>query len=280
MDPVFAGVLSSEDEATKAADEINTSGVDGLIVAPLMWCEDQILRAALKALPQLPVVACLFLPAEGLPDYVGYQEMLKGSGLVGILQMSGFLRREGYRYQSVSGYYRDPDVYEEIRNHCLALAISRDLKNLRCGVLPFRCDQISTTYVDEFSIRERYGIELRDLELRRFKEEAQKITQDEIGQFKKQVEAEGQEVEVGQENLSEGIKYAIAMEKIISEEGISILAMNDIIDEMHACFGLRPCLSNPRLSESGMVVAMEADVAAGIAMYILLRFTGKAPFCS
>jgi L-arabinose isomerase len=279
-DPVFAGVLFSEDEAERAAEAIAKSGVDGLIIAPLMWCEDQILRAALKALPELPVIACLFLPVEGLPDYVSYEEMLKGSGLVGILQMSGFLKREGYRYQSVSGYYRDPDIYEEIGDHCLAFAICRDLKNVRCGVLPFRCDQMSTTYVDEFSIRKRYGIELRYLELQRLKEEAQKVARKEIIAFKQHIEDEGQQVEVDQDTLSEGIRYAIAMEKIISEERLGILAMNDIIDEMHVCFGLRPCLSNPRISASGVVVTMEADIAAGIAMRVLLRFTGKAPFYS
>ena len=47
-DPVYSGVLFSEASAGKAADEIITTGVDGLIISPLMWCEDQILRAALK----------------------------------------------------------------------------------------------------------------------------------------------------------------------------------------------------------------------------------------
>lgn len=276
--PVCKGVLSSEDEAKNAAGEIRTANVDGIIVAPLMWCEDEILRAALKMLPNLPLIVCTFFASEGLPDFVGYHEMIKGSGLVGILQMSGLLKREGYLYQSVSGYYRDPGVYEEIREHCFALAISRNLKNVRCGVLPFRCEAMSTTYVDEFAIRKLYGIELKYLELQRFKEEAQKVSPDEISQFKKLIKNEGQVVEVDQKNLTEGIKYAIALEKVISEEGISIFVMNDIIDEMHACFGLRPCLTNPRLSASGVVVTMEADIAAGIAMYILRLFTGKSPF--
>ncbi|GAI40926.1 unnamed protein product, partial [marine sediment metagenome] len=35
---------------------------------------------------------------------------------------------------------------------------------------------MSTTYVDEFSLRKLYGIELRYLELHRFREEAKKIT--------------------------------------------------------------------------------------------------------
>ena len=48
---------------------------------------------------------------------------------------------------------------------------------------------------------------------------------------------------------------------------------------MHDCFGLRPSLTNPRLSEL-CVISMEADIASGIAMYILRLFTGEAPFYS
>ena len=54
--------------------------------------------------------------------------------------------------------------------------------------------------------------------------------------------------------------------------------MNDVIPEMHARFGLRPCLYNPRLSLSGAVVSMEADVGALIAMLALRLFTGESPF--
>jgi len=139
---------------------------------------------------------------------------------------------------------------------------------------------MSTTFVDEFTLRKLYGIELKPLELIRFKDEAQKISGDTIDQFITRINKEGHIIEVDSKNLIEGVKYALAIEKVIHEEGIDILAMNDIIDEMHRCFGLRPCLANPGLSESGVVVSMEADIAAGIAMYILRLFTGESPLYS
>jgi hypothetical protein len=61
-------------------------------------------------------------------------------------------------------------------------------------------------------------------------------------------------------------------------QGIDLLALNDIIPEMHDCFGLRPCLWNRQLSARGVVIAMEADIAAVIAMHILRSATGAAPF--
>ncbi len=275
---VCDGVLYSEEMAARAAERIRREDVDGLLIAPLMWCEDQILRAGLKKLGGIPALLCFFLPYDTLPDLVGYQEMIKGSGLVGILQISGFLKREGYNYRTVTGYYRDELLYDTLRRHVGAFAVRRALKDVTCGVLPFRCDQMSTTYVDEFSLRKRYGVELKYLELRRFRDEAENISQDEIDVFTELLKKEGQVIEVDEKNLSEGVRYALAMEKIIFDEAIDIFAMNDIIEEMHACFGLRPCLSNPRLSDAGVVVTMEADIAAGVCMYVLQHFTEKTPF--
>jgi len=278
MEPVYNGVIFSEQEAEKSAQYIIEAQVDGLIVSTLMWCEDQILRAALKKLPRLPMVVCTFFPYKSLPTYISYQEMIKGSGLVGSLQISGFLKRENYCYQSVSGHYRDQDIYKRIKELCTGFFISRKLKEVKCGVLPFRCDQMSTTYVDEFALRKLYGVELKYIQLQRVKEEAQNVTPEEIKCFKNQIEKDGYEIQVDDKNLTEGIKYSIAIQKVVSKENISILAMNDIIEEMHNCFGLRPCLTNPDISSAGVVVTMEADVAAGVCMCILRLFTGESPF--
>lgn len=278
IDPLYEGIVCSQEAAEEAGKKMLSLDPDGLIVSPLMWCEDQILITALRNIKHLPMILCTFFPFESLGDYMQFHEMLMGSGSVGTLQMSGYLNRDGYEYQAVSGYYRDDSLYSEIKEHCNAMAIKKMLLAARCGVLPFRCEQMTTTYVDEFDIRKLYGIELKYLELQAIKEEAQIVTNDEIKELKKLLLHEGVIFEVDQRNMEEGIRYAVALEKVVTKQKLSILAMNDVIEETHRCFGLRPCLCNPRLSEKDIVIAMEADIAAGIAMYILRLFTEGVPF--
>lgn len=277
IDPVYPGVLFSETTARQAARAFTEAGVDGLIVSPLMWCEDQILRAALKDLPALPLILCTFLPYTTLQEYLKYSEMLKGSGTVGSLQVSGFLKREEFNYKVVTGYYKDPVMYGTIRDYCIALKVKKKLRNAILGVLPFPCNQMSTTYVDEFNLRKLYGLEYKYLEISRFYKTAQESTQAEIDEFKRTFKEKQYKIEVDDRNLTEGIKYALAMEKIVNEENISIFCINDVIEELHSVIGLRPSLYNPGLSESGVVVAMEADISSGIGMYILKMFTGQTP---
>jgi len=278
LEPVYTGILYSVEEAGRAAEEIRRSGVDGLLLSPLMWCEDAIVRAALEGLRDLPLLLWTFSPGGSLPEFVPFQSMIQGSGAVCTLQLSGMLRREGYRYRSVVGHGGDEDLWRELERRTRAMAIARSLRGLRIGVLPFPCEQMSTTYVDEFALRTRYGVELRYLELERVRRTAQELPRDAIQGLHREIESSGQRIEVDERNLTEGIRYALALERVMDEENLKVLAMNDVTEEMHASFGLRPCLTNPRLSDSGAVISMEADVAAGLCMYILRRYSGQSPF--
>jgi L-arabinose isomerase len=278
VDTVGGGVIFTQEQAAKAGEEIRRAGVDGLLLSPLMWCEDQIVRAALKQVPRLPILLCTFFPSRELPAYLPYLEMLKGTGSVGTLQLSGMLKREGWSYHPVTGYHADPALYEEIKEYCGALAVRRMLGRATVGVMPFRCEQMSTTYVDEFAVRSLYGVELKYLEMSRLRDAAQAVDGPHIAAFIKRLESGGAVVEVDRRNLEEGVKYAIAMERMVREEKFDVFVMNDVIEEMHRSLGLRPCLANPDLSETGAVVAMEADVGAGLAMYMLRLLTGESPF--
>ena len=277
-DVVCAGVLYSPAEAEKAAQAIREADVDGLLLAPLMWCEDAIPRAALRLLPGLPLALWTFSPEPTLPDFVPFQRMLQGSGPVCTMQLSGMLRREGRQFHGIVGHLEDPEAYAEINALAAGMAVRRRLASLRIGVLPFPCSQMSTTYTDEFGLRAAYGIELRYLELERVRRSAAQCDPASIAAFRADMGARGMHIAVDEGNLAEAIRYALALERIVREESLSALAVNDVIEETHASFGLRPCLWNPRLSASGTVVAMEADVAAATGMAVLRLATGDSPF--
>ncbi|MGA2379034.1 MAG: hypothetical protein ABSG85_06960 [Spirochaetia bacterium] len=277
-DPIYDGVLFSTDDAEKAARRILAAGVDGVLLAPLMWCEDAIPRAALAHLKDLPLVLWTYSPGPSLPDVVPFQVMLRGSGAVCTMQLSGMLKRERRVFWSVAGHAEDPSVFHEIGSLARAMAVRRILRHSRIGVLPFPCEHMSATWVDEFGLRARYGVQLRHLELERLRRCAAESAPAEVAAFREAMVRGGARIEVDERNLLEGIRYAIAIERVMREERLFGLAMNDVIAEMHASFGMRPCLCNPALSSSGAVVSMEADVGAATAMLALRLFTGESPF--
>jgi len=91
---VHSGVLYSTSEAAKAGRMIRDADVDGVLLVPLTWCEDQIVRAAFVELPSVSLLLWTFSPWESLPDFVTFQTALQDTGMVCTLQLSGMLRRE------------------------------------------------------------------------------------------------------------------------------------------------------------------------------------------
>jgi len=116
------------------------------------------------------------------------------------------------------------------------------------------------------------------MELERVRKAAAESNPVAIEEFRAGIAAGAVRVEVDERNLVEGIRYALALRRLAAEERLGALAMNDVIEEMHASFGLRPCLWDPVLSDTGAVVSMEADVAAAAGMAILRLATGASPF--
>lgn len=277
-DPIYAQVIFSEQEAENAGKQLKHTEIDGILLAPLMWCEDQIVRACIKYLRGVPIILWTFSPTSTLPEYLEFHTMLQGSGAVCALQLSGMLKREGHPYYPVVGSLEDQSVFSRIRSIAAGLMVKRCLSTIRVGVLPFPCSQMSTTYVDEFGLRARYGIELRYIELERVKATAADVGDKELITFRNECLPAAHQIQVDDRNLEQGIRFAMALEKIIEGEGLTVLAMNDVIEEMHTSFGMRPSLTNPRIGEMGAFVSMEADIAAGIGMYVLAQLTGELPF--
>jgi L-arabinose isomerase len=245
-----------------------------------MWCEDQILRAALDVLPPLPVVVWVFLPSPRLGTFLEFERMLRFSGPVGALQASGMLKRELREYRTVVGHSADESVYANIETHARAMMARRRLRGARIGVLPFRCDQMSSTWIDEFGLRTRYGVELRYLEVTTLRTIAEEVSTAEVRAFVDEMQAARQSIEVDERNLVAGVRAAVALERLCERETLAALAINDVADELHRGLGMRPCLWNPRLSEADIVVSMEGEVAAGTAMLALRIATGEPPFYS
>lgn len=277
VEPVRSGVLYSVERAREAGVAAAAQALDAVLVVPLMWCEDQIVRAAINRIPHLAAILWTFSPVAKLPETLSFHEMLSGSGPVASLQLSGMLRREGREYYPVAGHMRDDRAYEHIGVLARGLALRRDLRSMKVGVLPFRCDQMSTTYVDEMGLRARYGVELDYIQVSELVSTAAGASSEDIETVHRSLRAIDAEITIPHKDLVEGMRYAASLWSIASTRNLSAVAMNDVIPEMHDAAGLRPCLFHPGLSRDRIPVSMEADVAAALAMRILWELTGESP---
>ncbi len=271
-------VAGSAADAARAAAAVRDAGCDCALVAPLVWCEDQVLRTAVHGLDGVPVVLGTLLPRPDLHPRARFEDMLAGSGVVGTLQASGMLVRDGVAYAALAGWRGDPAVYDAIVVQARAAASARGLRGARIGLLPHRCEQMSVTWVDGDGLRGRYGVELVRVEAGRLADAAGRAAARETADLRARLEAAGFVVRTDEASLEQGLRAALGLGVVAAEERLAAIALNDLAPSVHETLGLRPCLSDPTLCDRGVVVAMEADVAACLAMAGLRRLCGAAPF--
>ena len=84
-------------------------------------------------------------------------ELFKGSGPVGVLQASGVLRRLGRDFSFVFGDPNDKKLIEDVIKYAQVARLLKDLKNVKIGLLPYRCKVMTDIYVDEFSLMSQTG---------------------------------------------------------------------------------------------------------------------------
>jgi L-arabinose isomerase len=271
-------VAASAAEAAAAAAAVRDAGCDAALVAPLVWCEDQVLRTAVDGLGGLPVVLGTLVPEPRLGARLRFEDMLAGSGVVGTLQASGLLAAGGVAYAPVTGWVGDPAVYEAIAAQTRAAAAARGLRGARVGLLPHRCEEMAVTWVDAAVLEARYGVELVTVEAARLGEAAARVPAAALADLRARLEAAGFALRTDEASLEQGLRAALAVGELATGERLAGVALNDLAPSVHGALGLRPCLSDPALCDRGVVVSMEADVAACLTLAGLRRLRGDAPF--
>jgi L-arabinose isomerase len=204
-------------------------------------------------------------------------DLFRASGPVGALQASGPLKRLGRRFGFAFGPAGDPAAIRPIAAFCRAARVARALRRVAIGVLPYRCDQMTGTYVDEFRLRKELGPELKYLSILDYKTFCDEVAPARVEQFLHELRARYPlSASVTAAGLERAARASLGLAGLVERHHLDALALEDVNEELHRLVGLRPCLAVPELSARA-VVSMEADVSAAAGLWILRELTGQAP---
>jgi len=83
-------------------------------------------------------------------------------------------------------------------------------------------------------------------------------------------------IDVGKKSLYQASKVSLGLAKLVINHNLDGIAIDDLSDELHNVLGLRPCLFVEDLFNK-VVVTMEADISACVAMLILKYLAKQSP---
>jgi len=277
LDVINPGVLATPEQVSAAVERFRRERVHAVVACHITWGEDQLVIDAVQSLPAVPLLLWCYSPFQSLPEQMTMLDLFRASGPVGAVQASGPLKRLGTRFGFAFGSHRDPATVGRIVAFCQAARVARELRDVTIGVLPYRCDQMTGTYVDEFRLRQEIGPQLTYIPTHDYRAICEQIPDQRVDAFVDDLKADyriaGSVTEAGLRNAA---RVSLGLADVVQRYGLDAVAVEDVGEELHRVVGLRPCLCVPELFDRA-VVSMEAEVGGAVALLVLRKLTGKSP---
>ena len=277
LDVVSPGVLATRQQVAEAIERFRRESVDAVVACQITWGEDRLIIDAVQRMPDVPLLLWCYAPFTSLPERMTMRDLFRASGPVGAVQASGPLKRLGKKFSFAFGSYEDAQAIEKIVSFGKAAKVARDLRRATIGVLPYRCDQMTGTYVDEFRLKKEIGPELQYISIGDYGAVCDEIPDQAVKEFVADLRAtypiSDNTTEAG---LARGARASLGLAAVAIRNGLDAVALEDITEELHRVIGLRPCLYVPALFDRA-VVSMEAEIGGAVALLVLKGLAHKAP---
>lgn len=267
-------VVNSSASLSEASAELKAAELDCVVMVCQVWSEDFYLIPLRRAIGDRPLVVWCFLPWERPPSSATFVQVLQGSGPVGTLQGMGTLRNLGLDYAFTAGPPGHPRVLSDLRRAARVGQLRTWLRRAHFGVLPYRNDQMQSTFVDEFRLRAELGPSVEFLSVGELQSAAQALSREEVEAYMQELGERYPVRGVSQDTLLLAARASLGMAHLAVDRGLDLLSLNDIADELHDVLGLRPCLYPSLFEENNVLVGMEGDLGAATAMFVLNRLCG------
>ena len=269
------GVIATKEKVQKSLKKFKESDVDVVIACYLTWGEDWLLLEAVKRLSNIPFLIWCYTPFHKLELPFDMNDLFRGCGVVGAVQGSGPLKRMRKNFGFVFGSVDNETTIKEIISYSKVAQLIGTLRMTTVGLLPSTCEYMSGTHVDESILKAQIGPEVKTISVEEYYALSQKVSEEEIKDYVEEIK-ENYEIKVEEKALLKGVRASLGLARVVEENNLKALALQDLSEELHQVFGLRPCLYVPSFFEKA-VVSMEGDVGAAVALLILKELTGEPP---
>lgn len=268
FDVVYPGPVANKEDALRAAERFRKEGVQLLLVVSLFWSGDKALLALLRALPGIPILYWCYTPEPALPDHMGMADLYRRSGAVGAMQNSAPLKKMGVDFGFLFGSPADAQLNRDIADYARAYEVLFALNGLKIGQVGGRYEDMTGTYVDEFLLLSRFGIDLVHITPSMVMDAAKEIPNGDVEDYIRALKSQYPVRGVTDEGLYRAARVSMATVKAAVDRGVCALAVEDFNAEIRRTFQTRPHLWVPGLRERGMVVAMESDAISALCLWI------------
>lgn len=253
-------------------------GVEAIIVDEATYVTDFIPLETIDLLPDIPIILFLSQCKDNLWEGMRNTDVIRLEGMVGAMQLTGALTKMGRKYRTVVGSLESEEPFETIGKHLESIQLVHDLKHVDIGIIGHTFRGMYDIEIDKTKVKGVFGPNVLYLDVTHLTDLWEKLTDEEIDEFVKEIKADFpyEFAGVEEEDIRKSSGLGLAVKKMIERFGLEAMTL---LGQHHVEIATRASadLSFYVAEKYGCVTSHEGDLANLVMKYILRHISGQLP---
>lgn len=282
-DLVYPGFIDTLDKADAAGRLFKDEKIDTIVVAEGTYSTDYLIHQVLLHLPDdISILLFASQKHDKLDFKMGYDESLRNSGPMGIIQLAcSFRKMDKYRnFEAVVGSISDPEVYEEIFRYLKVREIIQNLRHWNIGLIGHIFRGMYDFQYDKTFVSGKLGPHIMDVDIKHLSNILNDVRMDDprVLEIAEKAKSSYDVKDLTDEDLQRGARLGVAFKELVKRyklDGLALLGQHFIeVEAQTTCYlGLSELL----LSDDAIAVT-EGDVLGLIISKVMKDLSGSNPF--
>lgn len=274
---VCSGMVDTLDAAHAAGEMLAARGADVLVLVCGTYVADYISLTVLDALPHLPVIVFSVQAHENVDRQGDYQSSLRNSGIIGVAQLTGTLRKLRREFSIVVGSVDDARAYRKIGSLLRAAAAVKSLRESNIGIIGHVFRGMYDIELSKTFLKGTFGVNLIQIQSSHLMDIWQNVSDAEAEDRAQKLLRRFARKNVTEQDVFHAMKLAIAMQRLSEKFHLDALCFLD----QH--FIQRQVKASARMGASllmentGMSVNCEGDIGGLVTMMLMRAIAKDAP---
>ncbi|HHV11092.1 MAG TPA: hypothetical protein GXX75_12510 [Clostridiales bacterium] len=269
-------VLFDEYQIQEKAKEMETNKADIIVMIVGTWVFSS---HVISAVNDLKIPFILF----------GESEEVANGNFGASIQIRYVLEEMRKKFLYLYGSAKDESNIGKILKYANAAHVIHDIRNKKIATIGGKCMMMYQTQVNEFSWKEKFGLDFPQYDTVQVFTEMKHISDEEADavaeEFKKKFDRIVWKYEATGEYIAEDVfrsqaKMFLAFKRLKEMYGIEVFANKCMPEMASEIYGYKyaACIATCLLNEAGILTACEADIPAAASMMILSKLSDQKVF--
>jgi len=277
LDIVNPGLVDTLEKAIEAARVFKKEEVDMIVIYEGTYAPDYYIVQLLDQLPPIPIFILVMQETNRIPLDLDYIRMLKASGLIGLVQLTGDFSKTGKKFGLAVGAIGDEKTYRRVESYAKAVFTVNKLRNINIGVIGRVFRGMYELEWDKTKVKWKLGPNIFYIEISELLDLLDKVPPSDTKKLVEELKKKYKVNEITDEDIAKACRLSIALERLVSR--FKLNALSHLCQwYLHCRADAPPCFGCSMLNEQGIMTTCEGDIGTLVAMCILNMLTEGPAF--